>query len=366
MMTSAVDLHLIAHRFNPDSLKIAREYRGWKKNDLAKRIGITPSAISQFESGQSRPNANTVARCAMALGFPAAFFEQSSLRSLSHDHCHFRSLRSCSPIERRKMLSAGSMLAYIVDYVDDQIHLPNERISAVADFQAETVDDIDALAMHVRKSWGLGLGPLENVTQLLESNGVVIFRLMEECKKIDAFSFWHRDRPLIFLNSEKESSSRNRFDAAHELGHFVMHADYLPGDPAQEAAAHYFAGAFLLPRESFVHECPRRLRWEQFIELKRRWGVSLAALVRRAKDLHMISQDTFRRAMVQIGKRGWRTNEPVEPPVETPTVISGALRMIAGHSASVISVCEKLGLPERETMSLIYGEYQQPQLFHIR
>jgi Zn-dependent peptidase ImmA (M78 family)/transcriptional regulator with XRE-family HTH domain len=358
------DLQLVAHKFNPASLKIAREYRGWQKNDLARRLDVTPSAISQFESGRARPNATTIGRFAMALGFPPSFFELKNLKTLSPDQCHFRSLRSCSPIERRRMLGAGSMLAYIVDFVDEHVHLPEEHVSPVFDFHTTTHEDIEDAANRVRQSWGLGLGPIENVTQLFETNGIVVFRLLAECKRIDAFSLWHNERPLVFLNSEKESSSRNRFDAAHELGHLVLHADYLPGDACQEAAAHYFAGAFLLPRESFIHECPRRLRWDQFLELKGRWGVSLAALVRRAKNLQLISQDTFRRAMVQIGKRGWRKCEPAEPPVEQPSLIRTAFSLISGHSLSVSSISENLGLPESETINLIYGDHLQPSLFH--
>jgi len=362
-MTSTNDLHSVAHRFNPASLKIAREYRGWKKNVLANRLGITPSAISQFESGQTRPNATTIARCSMALGFPLPFFAQQDLKPLSADQCHFRSLRSCSPIERRKMLSAGSILASIVDFVDEHVHLPEEQIAPVTNFHTETLDEIEEAANQVRLHWGLGQGPIESVTELLESKGVLIFRLLEDCKKIDAFSFWYHNRPLVFLNSEKGSASRNRFDAAHELGHFVLHADYLPGDAAQEAEAHRFAGAFLLPRDSFIHECPRRLRWHQLLELKSRWGVSLAALVQRAKDLQVISLDTYRRARVQIGKRGWRTKEPNEPPVETPTVVTNALKVMAEGRLSLTPITQNLGLKESDTIKLLYGDHQQPQLF---
>jgi Zn-dependent peptidase ImmA (M78 family)/DNA-binding XRE family transcriptional regulator len=362
-MTPTTDLHLVAHKFNPASLKIAREYRGWKKNALANRLGITPSAISQFESGQTRPNATTIARLSMALGFPLSFFAQKDLKTLSPDQCHFRSLRSCSPIERRRMLSAGSILAYIVGFVDEHVHLPEERLTPVTSFEAETVEDIEEAANQVRFKWGLGRGPIENVTELLESKGILVFRLLEDCKRIDAFSLWHHNHPLIFLSSEKESSSRNRFDAAHELGHLVLHADYLPGDASQEGEAHRFAGAFLLPRDSFIHECPRRLRWHQFMELKARWGVSLAALVRRAKDLQMISQDTYRRAMVQIGKRGWRTNEPNEPAVERPSVVANGVNLISEGKSSLASITQHLGLKESDTINLIYGDHRQAQLF---
>jgi hypothetical protein len=114
-----------------------------------------------------------------------------------------------------------------------------------------------------------------------------------DCEDMDAFSAWHAKRPIVFLIDHKGSTSRLRFGAAHELGHLVMHADVVAGSPELERQANRFASAFLLPRETFLPECPRRLNWPHFYELKRRWKVSVAALVRRAYDLECISEASY-------------------------------------------------------------------------
>jgi Zn-dependent peptidase ImmA (M78 family)/transcriptional regulator with XRE-family HTH domain len=359
-MTPSNSLHSVAYQFNPDCLKVAREYRGLKKNELAGKLDITPSAVSQFESGQVRPTPQTIAHLSMALRFPPAFFSKKNLvRAIPPDQCHFRSLRSCSQIERRKMVGAGSLIGIIIDFIENHVDLPQEDVTSATSYGAETTGEIEEAALTVRRNWGLGLGPIDNIVHLLESKGVLLFRLLEDCKKLDAFSLWYRHRPFIFLNSEKDSASRNIFDAAHELGHIVLHSEYLPGDQKQEDEANKFASAFLMPRESFLLECPRRLVWDHYRELKQRWRVSLAALVRRARDLQLISNDTYRRAHVQLNKRGWRYNEPDEPEMEHPTVLPQAVELLDQLGWSLPSIAQHLSLSETDLRWLIYADTEQ-------
>ncbi len=270
-MNPSSNLQLVAHQFNPDSLKVAREYRGLQKNELARVIDLTPSAITQFESGQSRPNAQTIARMGMVLNFPPSFFAQTEyLRVVSTDQCHFRSLLSSTQIDRRRMVGASSLIRRIVEFADSHVNLPTEQVSKSVVHKPTSAEEIEEAAENLRRRWGLKFGPIPHVVHLLESKGVLIFRLLDDCKKVDAFSLWHQSRPFVFLNTEKGSGSRSRLDAAHELGHLIMHDEYIPGDRRQEDQAFRFAGAFLLPRETFLRECPRRLVWTKFLELKER------------------------------------------------------------------------------------------------
>ena len=349
-------LHLAAYQFNPDRMKIAREYRGLKKNELAQKLSLTPSALTQFERGQAKPNPQTVAHLSMALRFPATFFAQPmDAPIISSEQCHFRSLLSCSQMERRRMVAAGNLIGIITQFIEEHINLPDEQVSNTTAYGAETLEEIDEAAERVRREWGLGLGPIDNVIHLLESKGILVFRLLEDSRRLDAFSLWQGGHPLIFLNSEKGSASRNRFDAAHELGHLVLHSDYLPGNKIQELQANQFASAFLLPRQTFMKECPRRLVWKHFLELKHRWKVSLPALVRRAKDLKIISEDTYKRANVQIAKNGWRGgNEPVEPEIEYPTILSQAFNLLNDEGWSISKIAKELSLSEVDLKWLVF------------
>ena len=331
--------HSAVHSFNPLSLTIAREYRGFLKNELAAKLEVTPSAITQFESGAARPNAVTLARAAVVLGFPLSFFStRPRLAAVATDQCHFRSLRSTTQHDRRRMLATASLLRALVEYIDDRVNLPAEDLTRLCR-TAGSADDIETLAADVRNAWQLGNGPIPALLTLLESRGVVVFRVPSDCDKVDAFSFWHKDRPFIFLNSDKGSSSRSRFDAAHELGHLLLHVDCVPGDLSQEKQAHRFAGAFLMPRTVILRELPSRLSWPHLFELKKRWGVSLAALLRRGYDLGIYSDATYRRANTYLSSKGWKAKEPAEPEHETPELIRDALSALnsAGITATAIS-----------------------------
>lgn len=323
------DFHLAAHLFSPARLTLARELRGITKAEVADRVSKTAAAIGQFENGRARPDAVTLAALALALGVPIAFFARKQIAPLmSIDECHFRSLRSASQRERRRLLAMGTLLCDLLSHVENEVDLPAEEVSRVGE-TPRSLEEIEECAVRVRRAWGLGLGPIPNVITLLERMGAIVSIIPHDCREVDAFSAWHAGRPLVFLIAHKSAASRTRFDAAHELGHLVMHADVVAGSPELERQANRFASAFLVPRESFLAECPRWLNWPHFYELKRRWRVSVAALIKRAYDLECISESSYRRAFVHLNKTGERTREKHEPQPELPTLMAKALEMIS-------------------------------------
>ena len=105
----------------------------------------------------------------------------------------------------------------------------------------------------------------------MEAKGITIVAIHSECSDVDAFSTWIDSQPTVFLsfNADKSTGSRTHFNAAHELGHLVLHDEAEPGLKEQEDQANRFASAFLLPRESFQYECPRRWSPEAFYEMKK-------------------------------------------------------------------------------------------------
>lgn len=349
--------HLVAHQFNPESLRIARELKGLQKIDLANLLGVTASAITQFENGSARPNPQTVGRMTMVLGFPALFFSTTQKAVLA-DACHFRDLRSSTQTERRQMVAVSTIINEVINYIEKEIDLPIEQVTPNIVSRPGNRDEIEEIASNLRKAWGLGFGPIDNLVGLLEQKGIFVFRLLHDCERVDAFSLFLESRPVIFLNTQKGSSSRTRFDAAHELGHLIMHTDCRPGSSEQETEANHFASCFLLPRESFLLESPHRLVWDHFRALKRRWKVSLAALVRRARDLGTISDHTYKRAYIQINQFGWRKDEPDEPPVEWPMLFPQALELLADEKISLDVIARELNVTEPDLGKWIYADYQ--------
>lgn len=354
-MIGASDIHTAARLFDPERLTLARELRGLTKLELSEKIGKTPSAVSQFEMGRARPDGQTVGRISLALGMPASFFaktpDATPYKIIPLDHCHFRSLRSATQRDRRTLLARGSLICGLISFLEQKVHLPPEQVTALAATPADT-EGIESLATEVRRRWGLGLGPIGNMVNLLERHGIVVIPIDESCREVDAFSLWNAKRPTIFLVMEKGSTSRTRMDASHELGHLLMHVDVQAGSPELERQANQFGSAFLLPRDSFFHEAPRRLSWDHVWELKRRWKVSGAAIIRRCYDLGTISEPAYRRAFMHLNQTGQRTSEPHEPPHESPVTLQKALEVIA-VKWPLPRIADEIGVSAAELQNLV-------------
>jgi len=105
-----------------------------------------------------------------------------------------------------------------------------------------------------------------------------------------------------------------------------MHGAEFWGLPEVEKQAHGFAAAFLMPRDQIYRELPDRVDWPRLFQLKRRWQVSLAALLMRARTLGRMTEATYLTAVKAASARGWRRVEPVPLGApEQPRMLAGLL-----------------------------------------
>ena len=262
------------------------------------------------------------------------------------EDCHFRSQRSASKRKRRQLLAHGTRVSELTNLLAKQVRLPDVDIPESAGAR-----DIDETAVQVRQHWGLGSGPISNVIRLLEQQGVIICPVADGSDDVDAFSTWYQGRPFAFLASTKDSTSRTRFDAAHELGHLVLHVEANPGDRELERQAHSFAGAFLLPKEAFARECPTRFNWSHFCELKVRWKVSIAAMVRRGYEIGNLSKSSYRRAFTHLNRSKQRLSEPYEPALEEPTILRQSVGLVSDEKLDAIAT--EMGISIRDVEGLV-------------
>jgi len=298
--------------FNPQRLILGRKRRKITARALAIAIGVSPVTISRLENGANEPEGDTVDAFARALNFPREFFFAEEVEELPAGSVSFRSLSSMSAKERDAALSAGVIAYLFHDWVAERFHLPEGNIPEVhGDAQPE------AAARIVRSQWGLGEQPISSMVKLLESKGVGVFSLCEDTKNVDAFSCWRGERPFVFLNTFK-STERSRFDAAHELGHLVMHRHGAPQDSRQaESEADKFASAFLMPADDVASRIRYVSGLDSLVKYKRRWGVSVAALNYRLNSLGIVSEWQNRSLNVELSSRGYRREEPEGLPPET-------------------------------------------------
>lgn len=325
-------------------LRIARNFNAITQADLAEKTGVTPAFVCQVEASRKQPAPETVHAFTEVLGFGAPFFAQPLDDEYRDEECHFRRRKTTALYLRNQVLAHGTLFGEIVSYLDSVLELPRPSVPTMP---AAAREGIERAAEKVRLLWALGLDtPITNMTRVLERAGVVVTRFQGITAKIDAFSR-AGERDVVVLNPAKDSTSRTRWDMAHELGHLVMHRGLETGTTEREDEANQFSGAFLLPRAGFVPAYGHhpRLQWPHLFELKRHWGVSVAAIVRRAYDLGLLGAIEYRRAYKLIHARGWHKGEPHEPAEESPEILRLAFDELARLRRTPADVAAALCLP---------------------
>ena len=186
-------------------------------------------------------------------------------------------------------------------------------------------------AHEVRRAWRLPVGPVDDVTALIEAAGGIVLRVdFGTADATAAFiSSFAGGRLWFLVNSRETSGDRIRLSLAHELGHAVLHR-FLPGYDESEAElqAFTFATALLLPQDHFDAAVPfNALTLTEARALKRLFGVSIQAIVRAAYLRGRIGRDRYTSLYKQISARNWRSIEPDQVPVEVPQVWADVLRV---------------------------------------
>jgi len=334
--------------FNASRLTVARQRAGLTKKELALRIGVEPRAVSGFEAGQYMPTDDNISRLARALAFPREFFEADDIELLSPEGVSFRSMTKMTAKQRDAAIAAGSVAFLVSDWVDREFDLPPPNLP---DYAGATPE---AAALSLRQYWALGAHPIKNMVHLLELHGIRVFSLTENSLEVDAYSVWRGVRPFVFLNTTKSGEHR-RFDAAHELAHLVLHRHATPNGIEAEKEAHAFAGAFLMPTASMKAIGRVIPTLDYIIRLKKQWNVSATAMTFRLHELGMLTYYHYNRLFVELGSKGFRTNEPFSSKPETSQVWQKVFADLRRHGQGVQSLADKLLLPAAEIVKLVFG-----------
>lgn len=333
--------------FSASRLSVARKRRQITKKELAEKAGITAVHLTRLESGGAgEPGLETVRAIADALSYPFEFFYEKDCDELAAEAVSFRSLSTLSARQRDAALAAGAIAFEFHDWVAERFTLPDPVMLDLRD------EEPRAAAGALRTHWGIGTKPIEHMIKLLEAKGVRVFALAEQHKHVDAFSCWHGGVPFVFLNTFK-SAERSRFDAAHELGHLVLHIHGANGSRDVEREADQFASAFLVHRGDLIGHLQRVQSLEQLVDAKKRWGVSVAALARTAYDAELISEWHYRDLCKQISMLGYRSKEPKGLPREKSVLWRMVFEELWKEGITRDSVAKALHVPTDEVEALV-------------
>lgn len=372
---------LVARAFDPARLVQARRMARLNKTELQRQVGVSASALGQYERGEVTPRPDTIAELAKALGVPVGFFAYGRPKvQLDVTQASFRRLRATTVGQQQQAIAFVEQVWELSTYLEELVEFPEIDLPpwAWADDRSSRAPDPITAARLIRQQWGLGDDPIKFLAYELERHGIltVLFSLREdpsvpEASRIDAFSTAALPRPVVVLTPDKaDDVLRHRFSAAHELGHVVLHAGLHANGSAMEREADAFAAEFLMPRERMLGELPRRLNIARLEELSQRWGASAKALVFRSKELELISEATARRAYVTLSSLtatgALRPQSIWQFPGEQPELLKNALDLLAEAGTPVEEVARDLQMTPRHIRRLAGGLAQPTKLTLVR
>lgn len=254
-----------------------------------------------------------------------------------------------------RIVTGGELALEFSDWMDENFSLPATDVPDLRDYRA----DPEAASIALRTMWGLGDKPIPNMIALLESKGVRVFSLADESPDIDALSTWQGATPLVFLNTVK-SSERSRFDAAHELGHLVLHKHGGVPSRTEERDANVFAGAFLMPATSVRTYAPRELTIPGLIRAKKIWNVSLAGLAYRMHELGLVSEWQYYALFKEISALGYRKAEPESAPREHSQVLAKIFDVLRSEGVSKREIADQFGWHLDELNAMVFNLVLSP------
>ncbi len=333
---------------NPNRLRLARKRRGLSVSAFAEKIGVDRKSVHAYEAENASPSEETLFRIRQVLGFPPEFFWGDDLHVPSLDSGSFRSMSKMTAPQRDMALTQAALGLHLSNWLSKRFELPKTQIPDLS-----RAPNPEAAAEYVRREWTLGSLSIRNMIHLLEAKGVRVFSLALDAKEVDAYSMWVGGTPFVFLNTNK-SSEHSRFDAAHELGHLVLHKHGPPQGIEAEKQANAFASAFLMPRGSIFGNAPQLPTYTALISLKRIWITSVGALAYRLHNLDLMSDWQYRGVCIEIAKHG-RHFEPNEAPRETSLILPKLLGSLYEERINRSQIAKELSIPLSELEQLLFG-----------
>lgn len=313
--------------FNGDRLRTARTYRGMTLSELGDSVNLSKQTLSLYENNRGAPDFSAITKLSNCLHFPTDYFYGDNAISIESGSTYFRSLTSTSKKSRNAEVTKAEFIGALYESLYEYIDFPSLNLPTINVGNLDSIK-IEKIALLLRDYWGLGDKPITDLQYTLEENGIIVVGTKVDDKRIDAYSqhltIDGYDNYIVVLSVGNKEKARINFDLAHELGHMILHPwtediETLPPDEFKdrERQANKFASSLLLPETTFRNEVvkfPNDL--EYYVRLKSKWGVSIQAMIYRANDLGVITNNQFQYLMKQISKNGWRKKEPGDFPHE--------------------------------------------------
>lgn len=341
---------MTTREFVPSRLEFARKRKGIPRTKLAALLGLSPKTLQRWEVGATAPSEDQLIELAKNLRVLPEFFSSPEIEVIPDSAVSFRAASKMTAAERDGATASGRLGVEFMRWVETMFDLPVNNVPTLTGWNPELA------AEAVRERWNLGSGLIRQLLSVCELHGIRVMSLAPDYRNVDAFSFYDRGTPFIFLNTTK-TAERLRFDLAHELGHLVMHGEYeVCQGRGAETQANDFASAFLMPRDSVLSAGLFGSNVDQVIRAKGKWQVAAMALAHRLNSLGLVTEWGYRSLCVELSKRGFRRSEPgSQLRHEGSQVLGKVMSSLRGDGFTTRRVAAEMCLPTSEFASYLFG-----------
>jgi Zn-dependent peptidase ImmA (M78 family)/DNA-binding XRE family transcriptional regulator len=316
-----------------ERIRYGRIKAGLSLRELGEKLGITQTALNNYEKGITTPDSPRLIQLAKALDLPIEyFFRQEPITTLRPSA--FRKKVNLKQKELHKIIE--DTRDWLERFVTIETILEERReVDLPAPIRITEPREIEDAAVQLRAYWNLGLDPIENLMDILEDHGIKI-GLVDASDAFVGMTIRVNDEYPVIVVNRNVSGDRQRLTVAHEIGHLVLGVD-----PAidEDKLYHRFAGAFLFPKEQVRKELGeerKRIGLEELCILKHRYGLSMMAILYRAFENGYISPVSFKKIHITFRKNKWHQKEPMRPYLpEEPSSMN--LMIMRAYAEGVIS-----------------------------
>jgi Zn-dependent peptidase ImmA (M78 family)/transcriptional regulator with XRE-family HTH domain len=342
-----------------ERIRQARELLSMTQSALAEAMDVSQPAIAQMEAGLIQPSDAALQSLSFATGFPVSFFRLPPPPDFPLGTLMYRARANVSAKEKSQTARLGQLTLELLQRLGQSVRLPSLRVPQISDERPAEAAEIARGAMGLAPDT-----PIPNLVRTLERSGALVLALPSslDLPKQDAFSAWTADpqpRPLMVL-AHREHAGRLRFNVAHELGHLVMHQSPRGSVATIEDEADKFASSFLMPADALCSEIERPVTLTGLMQLRDRWGVSVQALIHRARDLDLLSERQATDLYHQATVRGWRNEDPSGRAPEQPRALRKMVEMVYGDAEPARRLADDMAWPLPLTTTLLAAYAGEP------
>ena len=304
---------------NPNMIVLARESRGWNQVELAEKIGMSPTNLSKIERNDIGIHGEVLDAIADKTSFPLQFFYQPG--TILPENLSFRKREI---VAQKLITPINAQINIIRRHIQFLTTALDKENSSLPNLVVNEKQSPEKIANKLRQLWNIDTIVINNLTRIIEDHGIFVSTFNFGTERVDSRTILTDDKlPIIFFNKTL-LGDRQRFTLAYELGQLIMHT-FNSVSPERDISheANAFAAEFLMPAKFIKDDFKKGITIPILAELKRKWKISMIALLYRADDLGLVTPNQNRYLIQQFNQLKIRRREPIELdiPPEEPKLI---------------------------------------------